>query len=120
MARILIVDDSPLIRKMVRKALEPEGFQIAGEAKNGQEGVNLYKKLKPDVIVMDVTMPVKGGLDAAREILSDFPETKILLLSAMGDKELIQEAKSVGVKLNLQKPFKPKEIIDSIKKVVSS
>lgn len=84
---ILAVDDSPIIRKLIKKALEPEGFMIS-EAKNGKEAVELYPKLKPDIITMDVTIPVMDGITAAKRVKRINPNQKIIMLSAMGDRDL--------------------------------
>lgn len=65
---VMAVDDSPVSRKMIKKALEPEGFQVVAEAGNGKQAVDLYASVKPDVITMDVTMPVMDGLEAASQI----------------------------------------------------
>ncbi len=118
MTRILLVDDSSFVRKMMRRMLEPQGFQVAGEAGNGEEGVNLYKQLKPDVVIMDMTMPVKGGLEASKEILSEFPRARIVLLTAMERTNIVEEAKAIGIKHHLRKPFKPSDIIETIRKVI--
>ena len=118
MTRILLVDDSLFIRKMVRRMLEPQGFQIVGEAGNGEEGIGLYESLRPDVVIMDVTMPVKGGLEASKEILYKFPCARIILLTAMGRADIVEEGKNIGVKYHLQKPFKPGELSEAIKKCI--
>lgn len=110
MPRVLIVDDSPMIRKLVAKALTPEGFEVAGEAANGAEAVRLFRELAPDLVTMDVTMPVKDGLEASREIREFAPGARILLLSAMGDGDLIEQARSIGVVDHVQKPFKGPEL----------
>ena len=115
---VLIVDDSPFIHKVITRALSNEKYEILGIAKNGQEGVQLYNTLKPDVITMDITMPIMDGLDAAREILNTSQSARIIMLSAMGDEELIDTAKSIGIREFLQKPFKPEELLASINNVM--
>lgn len=116
--RVMAVDDSPITRKMIKKALEPEGFSIVGEAGNGKEAVELYSRIKPDVITMDVTMPIMDGLDAAYTIKQINPEQKIIMLSAMGDDDIIKEAKSKGINDFCSKPFKPEEMVNRVLKVM--
>lgn len=112
--RVLVVDDSPFIHKAITRALNSEAYEICGIGNNGKEGAELYGKLKPDVVTMDITMPVMDGLGAARAILGQDPGAKIIMLSAMGDEALMNEAKSIGIRVFLQKPFKADELISSI------
>ncbi len=112
--RVMAVDDSPISRKMIKKALEPEGFLIVGEAGNGKEAVERYPQFQPDIITMDVTMPVMDGLDAASIIKGINPRQKIIMLSAMGDDDIINEAKSRGIDDVCGKPFKTEELLGKI------
>ncbi len=91
--------------------------KYAGSGKNGQEGVELYQSLAPDVVTMDITMPIMNGLEAAKEILRKDPKAKIILLSALGDEEIAQEARDAGIKMLLQKPFKAPDMIAALNKV---
>ncbi|NUU96911.1 response regulator [Marinitoga sp. 1138] len=117
--KVMVVDDSPLIRNLVKKALKKtEEFEFVGEAKNGEEAVNVFKEVNPDIITMDVTMPIKDGLEASKEILAINNEVKILLLSAMGDDDLIEEAKNIGISHNMQKPFKANILLEKLKSMV--
>ena len=115
--RLLIVDDSPFIHKNIRKALPADKFDICGTAQNGKEAIDLYFSLYPDVVTMDITMPVMDGLAAAKEILARDKRARIIMLSAMGDEELIEKAKALGVRAFLQKPFKADEMLSSIRRV---
>ncbi len=118
MKRILIVDDSPIIHNLLRKVLERNGYEVCGDAKNGKEGVELYEELKPDLVFMDITMPVMEGTDAARIIKQKHPDANIIMLSAMGDEAIMDEAKSIGVDIFLKKPFDDYKIVSAIAKVV--
>lgn len=118
--KVMTVDDSPISRKMVRKALEPEGFLIVGEAGNGKEAVERYPQFQPDVITMDVTMPVMDGLDAASMIKSINPQQRIIILSAMGDEDIINDAKSRGISDICNKPFKVEELLEKILKILEN
>ena len=118
--RVLIVDDSPFIHKAINRALNAEAYEICGIAGNGKEGAELFGKLKPDVVTMDITMPVLDGLGSARAILAQNSLAKIVMLSAMGDEALMQEAKLIGIRVFLQKPFKADELIAAIGQLVGA
>jgi two-component system nitrate/nitrite response regulator NarL len=102
--RVLIVDDHPQIRRIVRSTLQlhPE-FEVCGEAENGAEAVKEAKKLKPDVVVLDVTMPVMNGFEAAREIRKSVPESAIVILSQNSDERFVEEARRIGVRAYVSK-----------------
>ncbi len=115
--RVLVVDDSPFIHKAIARILPEDDYEICGSGKNGQEGVELYQRLAPDVVTMDITMPIMDGLSAAREIMRKDPKAKIIMLSAMGDEEIVQEVKAAGIKMLLQKPFKAPDMLAALSKV---
>ncbi len=115
--RILIVDDSPFIHKTITRALGNDEYEICGIASNGREGVDMYAALKPDVITMDITMPVMDGLAASKEIMMKNPRAKIIMLSALGDEKSLNEAKTIGISTFLQKPFKNDDLIGAIQKI---
>lgn len=116
--KVMAVDDSPITRKMIKKALEPEGFIIIGEAGNGKDAVELYSRIEPDVITMDVTMPIMDGLDAAFAIKQINPDQRIIMLSAMGDSDILAEAKSKGINDFCSKPFKPQDMVERVLKLM--
>ena len=116
--RILIVDDSPIIHHLLRKTLEAQGHEICGDAKNGREGVDLYSKLKPDVVFMDITMPLMDGIEAAKNIKISDAGARIIMLTAMGDEEIVNQANAVGVDVFLKKPFDDYKIISALAKMV--
>lgn len=116
--RLLVVDDSPLVRNLVKKALTGmEEFEIVGEASNGKEAIEKCEELSPDIITLDVTMPVMDGYEAAKVIKQKKPNVKILLMSAMGDEDLLNQFKALGVTHSLQKPFKNDALIQKLKEV---
>ncbi len=94
--RILIVDDSSIMRKMIRKTLEPGGHKIVGEAQSGQEAIRMYQSLKPDLVTMDVTMRGMDGLTAAKEILQHDDEAQILFLSNFNVEAYSKNAAHLG------------------------
>lgn len=116
--KVLIVDDSALIHRMIKKSLEPFGFEIIGDALNGKEGVELFKQQRPDIITMDITMPIMDGIDAAENIIRIDPTTKILMLSAMGDEDIKEKAKEKGVSKFITKPFKPEDMLRSVSELL--
>lgn len=112
--RVLVVDDSPFVHKLVAKALPVDSYEVCGIAKNGKEALKMYAKLVPDMVTMDITMPVMNGLDASRELLEKDKKTKIIMLTSRGDKECIQKAKDIGIDIFLQKPFEADELLRAI------
>ncbi len=116
--RVLIVDDSPVIHKIIRRALEPQGFVICATGNNGKEGVELYSQHRPDIVTMDITMPIKDGLQAATEIMKSNPDAKIIMLSSMGDNTILSEAKQAGIRNFLTKPFKNEQLIEAISDIL--
>ncbi len=113
--KLLIVDDSPMIHKMIKKAVLPYEIEIVGNAKNGKEAVDLFMDLQPDIVTMDVTMPIMDGIEASKNIIAINQDAKILMLSAMGDEDLIVEAKESGVSHTIKKPFKAASLMEAIK-----
>ncbi len=118
--KLMIVDDSPAIHLIIEKAAKANGYEVCAHAKNGDEAVKQFELSLPDVVTMDITMPIKDGLSASKDILSKYPDAKILMLSAMGDEELINEAKSIGISRFMRKPFKGEDIINEIKSMLQT
>jgi two-component system chemotaxis response regulator CheY len=119
MAKILIVDDAKFMRTLVKDALVPKGHEIAGEAENGIEAVELYKKLKPDLVTMDITMREKDGIEAAEEILISDPAARIVMVTALGQENLLTRAIKIGVKDFVVKPFPPERLQRAAEKALS-
>jgi two-component system, chemotaxis family, chemotaxis protein CheY len=115
---VLVVDDSPFIFKAVKKALEPEGFEFMDQAFNGRECLEKVAQQAPDIIILDITMPVMDGLETATHLFKKNPATKLIMISAMGDEEMVEKARRVGVKNFLVKPFKPEELQSAVRKVL--
>lgn len=117
MAKILIVDDSRTSRKMLRNILESNGHEIIDEAVNGQEGVQKFQALKPDVVTLDITMPVVDGVEALKMIKTLDPESKVVMVTAAGQKNKMIECIKAGANEFLTKPFEQQEIVDVINKM---
>lgn len=118
MANILIVDDSRTSRKILKGILEGEGYEVVGEATNGQEGYDRYVELKPDVVTMDITMPVLDGIEALKKIKSGYPDAKVVMVTAAGQKTKMVEAVQNGASEFVSKPFEPEQLKKIIDKVI--
>jgi len=117
MSRILMVDDSKTSRKILRGILEENGHVIVGEAVNGVEAIEMYKSLHPDITTMDITMPVKDGLTALKEIMEYDPNAKVVMVTAAGQKTKMIDALKYGAAEFLTKPFEAAQIIEIINRV---
>ncbi|MBD7916342.1 response regulator [Clostridium sp. Sa3CUN1] len=118
MTRVLIVDDAAFMRMMIKDILQKNGFEVVGEASNGIEAVNLYKKEKPDVVTMDITMPDMDGIEAVKEIKAFDQDAKIIMCSAMGQQSMVMDAIKSGAKDFIVKPFQSDRVLEAIRKVV--
>ena len=119
--RILIVDDALFMRNLIKSILEEAGFEVCGEASNALEGVKLYKELRPDLVTLDVIMPKieeLDGITAIKEILFFDPQAKIVVVSALGEHRLVQEALRYGAKDYIVKPFTKAGLLNVIRKVL--
>lgn len=119
MASILIVDDSRTIRKNLRAIFEEAGHTVVGEAVNGDDGWKQCKELKPEIVTLDVTMPVLDGIEALQIIKSKYPEVKVIMATAAGQNNKMLEAVKYGADDFITKPFEPAQIIASINKVLN-
>jgi len=117
LARILIVDDSRTTRRILRQILEDKGYEVVGEAVNGEDGIAKYKELKPDLTTMDITMPGLDGVEALRQIKEYDPDAKVIMVSAAGQKHKVLEAMKAGAVEFLTKPFEEEEIVERIESV---
>ena len=117
-ARILVVDDAAFMRMMIRDILIKNGYEVAGEAANGNEAVLKYQELRPDVTTMDITMPEMDGITAVREIRKVDPNARIIMCSAMGQQAMVLDAIQAGARDFIVKPFQEDSVIDAIKKVL--
>ncbi|XVE29074.1 response regulator [Wukongibacter baidiensis] len=118
MARILIVDDSFIMRKNLKNILTKEGHTIAGEASNGKQAVIAYKETKPDLVTMDITMPTMDGIEACKQIAGENPEAKIIMISALDQKRKVFEALNNGAKHYILKPITKEKVIKIVDEVL--
>ena len=119
-AKVLIVDDALFMRNMLRNIFSESGFDIVGEAQNGNEAIEMYQQLKPDLVTMDIVMPEKNGIEALKEIMAADGTARIVICSALGQESLIMEALEAGARDFIVKPFKPPKVIEVAQKVLSS
>ncbi len=117
MAKILIVDDSKTSRKLLKNLLEENGHEVVGEAGDGMQGVNAYKELNPEIVTMDITMPVLNGIEALDLIKLHDKDAKVVMVTAAGQQMKMMEALKKGAVDFVQKPFEPEKIISIIDKV---
>lgn len=112
--RIVIVDDSALARKVLRTQLEENGYTVVCEAVNGEEAVEVYKKYKPDLITLDITMPIMDGVDALQEICEQDPKANAIMITAAGQEKRVIQAIRLGAKEFIVKPFEPDALLKTI------
>ena len=116
--RVMIVDDHPIVRRGLREVLEDSGgFEVVSQAADGIEAVRMAEEFRPDVIVMDVMMPKRDGMESCRDILDVLPDTKVLMLTAASDEDAVIEAIAAGAAGFVQKYSGSDELVNAIRKV---
>lgn len=118
MANILIIDDSKTSRKILRNLLETKGHVIVGEAVNGEDGVEQFKVLRPDLTTLDITMPVLDGIEALKLIMNEDENAKVVMVTAAGQKNKMVDALKHGAAEYISKPFEPDQITSIISKLI--
>jgi two-component system chemotaxis response regulator CheY len=118
--RILITDDALFMRVTLKNILSQNGFEVVGEAQNGVESVELYKKLKPDLVTMDITMPELDGIGALKQIKDHDPSAVVVMCTAMGQKNMVVEAIQAGAKDFIVKPFQPDRVLEAVNKLLAA
>ncbi|MCX7958518.1 MAG: response regulator [Deltaproteobacteria bacterium] len=116
--KVLIVDDAVFMRGLIKDVFSSPEYEIVGEATNGIEGVEKFKELKPDIIIMDIVMPFKSGIEAAREIRQLSGSVIIIMCSALGQETLVMEAIEAGANDFIVKPFKKDEVMAVVSKFI--
>lgn len=113
-ANVLICDDAQFMRALIRNVLTDNGFTVVGEAETGAQAIEKYFELKPDLITMDVMMPVMTGLDALRQIMERDPAARVMICSAVGQKAMIDDALEAGARGFVVKPFTPPNLLEAV------
>jgi len=116
--RVMIVDDAIFMRKVLREILTENGYDVVGEVNRGTDVLEKFKEWKPDLVTMDIMLPGIDGIDAVREIMKVDTDARIVMISALGQDELVDEALKAGAKGFIVKPFIPSQVIDVIKKIL--
>ncbi|MFT2011432.1 response regulator [Pontibacter sp. 13R65] len=120
MKRILIVDDSFYMRTMLKNMLSDAGYEIVGEAPNGQTALELAKTTSPDLITLDVILPDNTGLDVLKGIKSEQPDMKVVIVSAVGQEVIVNEALEYGALSYIVKPFSEEKVLEVVNQILGS
>lgn len=113
MARVLIVDDAAIMRMRLKDILEPE-HEVVAEAGDGEKALSAYAETKPDFITLDITMPKLNGIEALEKLIELYPDAKVIIVSAVGQKQLVFKALGLGAKDFIVKPFDPARVKQAI------
>ncbi|MFA9375370.1 MAG: response regulator [Lachnotalea sp.] len=115
---ILVCDDAAFMRMMIKDILTKNGYTVAGEAENGAKAVDKYNEVKPDLVLMDITMPEMDGIQALKKIMANDPKALVIMCSAMGQQAMVIESIQSGAKDFIVKPFQADRVLEAVKKVV--
>jgi len=118
MPKIMIVDDAAFMRMMIKENLKKTGFSDFVEAGNGEEAVSLFSETQPDLVLLDITMPVKDGLSALQEIRENDPDARVVMCSAMGQESTVIEAVRLGALDFIVKPFKGDRLVQTVRNLL--
>lgn len=118
MKKILIVDDAAFMRIAIKSLLLKNKYEDIIEAQNGIEALQRYKEIKPDIVTMDITMPEMNGLEALKAIIEFDSNAKVVMVSAMGQEEMVMEAIMYGAKSFIIKPFKEEHVVKTLNKIL--
>ncbi|MCI0183599.1 response regulator [Sulfoacidibacillus ferrooxidans] len=116
---VLVVDDAAFMRMMIREILTKNGYTVVGEAGDGQQAVDKFRELRPDLVTMDITMPEKDGIQAVKEIRALDPTARVIMCSAMGQQGMVVEAIQAGAKDFIVKPFQADRVLEAIRKTLA-
>ncbi|WP_127588403.1 response regulator [Paenibacillus koleovorans] len=119
MHTIMIVEDAAFMREIIKDIVIEMGFDVVAEATNGEDAVKMYSKTKPDLVTMDITMPVMNGVDALRKIKAIDPSAKVIVCSAMSHQNTVIEALSWGAKDFIAKPVQKERVKSAVKNVLN-
>jgi len=116
--RVLIVDDLEFMRSILKEILEQEGFVICAEARNGREAIARYESLRPDIVLLDITMPEMDGITALSRIRTVDPKACVVMCSAISEQQMILKAIELGARDYVVKPFRPQRVLRALKRAV--
>ena len=115
--RVLIVDDALFMRNLLRDIFSGAGWQIAGEAEDGNQALQKYRELKPDLVTMDIVMPQRSGIDALQDILAEDAEARVIMCSALGQESMVMEAIQHGARDFIVKPFQQEQVLEVVNRL---
>ena len=119
MARILVIDDAVFIRKVLTETVTTAGHEVVGQGQKGNEAVEAFQTLRPDLLTLDITMPEKDGLTALEEIIAIDPGARVVMCSALGQESKVLDAVKSGAKDFGVKPFQPDRVLDAIDRALT-
>ena len=118
MKTILVVDDATLMRRNLITILTQDGkYEVVGQARNGKEALLMYRDLKPDLVTMDITMPIMDGIEAVQRIREEFPDARIIMISALNQKNMVLKALDLGACNYIIKPVTKNKVITAVDKL---
>ena len=117
--KILVVDDAAFMRNIIKDILLKSGFSQIYEAKDGKDAIKYFTKYKPDIVTLDIIMPGVGGLEALKTILGIEPATKIIMITSVGQEQMVQDAIKYGAKAYVEKPFDDTKLVQIIEKCLA-
>lgn len=116
--KVVIADDSPLMRAMMSKILEKNNIEVLAQATNGEEAVELFEKHKPHLMTLDIEMPLKKGTEVLKELMGKYPDANIVMVSSLSDSRIVMQCLKTGAKRYIVKPFEENIVMDAIRKVI--
>lgn len=112
--KVMIVDDSRILQIQLGKILEDTDYEMAAYCQNGEEAVEKYREILPDVVTMDIIMPGMDGLEAARTILQEYPDARIVMVSSLAYDDTLEEAREIGARSFIGKPFERDQVMEAL------
>ncbi len=116
--KIIVVDDAPIIRLMLKDIMQYSGYQVVSECASGKEAVEKYKELKPDLVTMDIIMPEKDGIEALEDILKIDPNAKVVMVTAIDQRESLMRAIKAGAADYIVKPFENDRVLSAVRNAI--
>ncbi len=118
--KLVIVDDAPFIREVLRHIFLSSEIEVVGEAQDGEQAIRIVKDLRPQIVLMDIVMPKVSGIEATMEILKDLPDTKIIACSTLDQDSMVMRALEAGCCNYITKPFKSEEVLAAVRSAMGS
>lgn len=117
--KVMVVDDSRILQMQLGKILEDTDYEMAAYCQSGEEAVEKYREIRPDVVTMDIIMPGMDGLEAARTILQEYPDARIVMVSSLAYDDTLEEASEIGAKSFIGKPFEKEQVMEALEEALA-